>query len=254
MTTSVQIGDKEKRQIKSALVAMPLDSVKASLLAIESDSVNDRNKSGKRFGAMLVTEAAQLVVAVDGGTNAVWRNQFTKANVLPVGGTVKTTTVIGDGRRVHKDVPICAIAVPQVAKANLVKGTHVINDSNRSGKKLGSMVADEAGNLYVALGSNWNSVWFGAVPITPKGAPTSMVGKLGQTGKSVQPVVASVDLPVVLEADLANIGHPINDAEISGKRLGSMVVTKTGEILVATGSAKDSAWTGQFAGADTTPV
>lgn len=255
LATSTLIGDKGKKQVQSSLVAMPLDNVKASTLVIESDPINDRNKSGKKFGGMLVTEAAHLVLATGEQSGSKWMDLYTKGLITPAGSVVTTTQSIGDGKRKQTHVPICALAVPKVNKADLAKGAHPINNSNLSGKKLGSMVADETGAVYVALGSDWNDVWFGVTPITPAGAPTSNVSNItGQKAKSVQSVVASVDIPVVKATDVASATNVINHAAISGKRLGSMVVTEAGEILVAKGDKPTDAWVAQFAKSEVTPV
>lgn len=255
LSTSVQIGDKPKKEINSALAAMPLDRVKASSLAIESNVVNDRNKSGKKAGAMLVTEAAHIVAAIGEGTNSAWYNQTSKAKITPAGGATSTTQSIGDGKRKQQATPICSLSIPVVLKADLAKGSHPLNDSNISGKKLGSTVMDETGLIYISLGSNWNSVWLSPTPITPSGAPSSNVsGVTGQKAKSRNGTVACVDFPVILAASVADKDHPINSTEISGKQFGSVVVTEAGDLLVAKGSAATDPWLAQVAGTEITPA
>ena len=72
-----------------------------------------------------------------------------------------------------------------------------------------------------------------------------ITGDAGNTYVQEQPVVLSKPFPVVLAADLADKTHPVNNAAISGKELGSICYENTAGVLVlaiASGGADVDPW------------
>lgn len=70
---------------------------------------------------------------------------------------------------------------------------------------------------------------------------------IGDTpGVAVQPLVGSLTLSIVAQADVADIDSAVNDALVSGKKLGAtylMALTAGGtDIIVAQGAATNSDW------------
>ena len=75
--------------------------------------------------------------------------------------------------------------------------------------------------------------------------------KLGDVGKSVNVINTALVAPMVLPADLTNTSHMINQAALSGKEAGCMVLEVTTGTLAAPltftlkaalGSAPTAAW------------
>ena len=75
--------------------------------------------------------------------------------------------------------------------------------------------------------------------------PEKITGDAGNTYVQVQPVVLSTPYPIVLAADLADATHPVNDAKVSGKELGSICYENTAGVLrlaIAEGEGATDAW------------
>ncbi|MRI34668.1 hypothetical protein EOPP23_16920 [Endozoicomonas sp. OPT23] len=60
--------------------------------------------------------------------------------------------------------------------------------------------------------------------------------------KAVEAVALAIPFPTVTVANLADVGHPINNPEKSGKKLGACAITETGVLYVSTGALAASPW------------
>lgn len=146
-----------------------------------------------------------------------------------------------------------AIAIFSEAGHKINLDQHV----NSGGKILGRMqVADEGSGVFtaaIATGrapeSDWhvngNAVTPAYTPAYP--APTVGVGTDGKPNlNNGDSDIASNLFPVVLRADLEDIGNPVNYNEYSGKKTGSVVLVDDGGVLryaIAEGGSNNSTWT-----------
>lgn len=67
--------------------------------------------------------------------------------------------VIGDTQSKATRNIATALPFPQVLASEIADQDHQINSTLKSGKKVGSSVIDEAGILYIAVGSEKDSAW-----------------------------------------------------------------------------------------------
>lgn len=71
--------------------------------------------------------------------------------------------------------------------------------------------------------------------------------------KAVKAVATAIPVPVVKASDLTSSSSAINNALLSGKKLGAMVCDETGLLYIATGDAKTAKWK-KLTATDVTPT
>lgn len=144
---------------------------------------------------------------------------------------------------------------PIVTSADLADATSGVNTDLGGGVKArGSMVMAIVGAgryVYAAEGPKPTDAWkrldTGA-DVVPTGTPNAG-GIAGDVKpKYVQPIVGGLEMPIVQEADLIDQSHPVNRADLSGKRITAVVIVERAdgawEWVTALGADDNSEWKG----------
>lgn len=146
-----------------------------------------------------------------------------------------------------------AVLMPIATTAQLGSGNSNVNHTGHTDKTLGSCVLQlesDGHSIVMALGdepvSKWANVTKDAEDITPSDYSLSAGSSFGDAKPKIQePIIGSLDFPVVLKDDLANGNHFINHNDISGKKIGAAVIMKDGEkyaLCIAGGYMPTDKW------------
>lgn len=141
---------------------------------------------------------------------------------------------------------IAAMPLDEGLTTELVKRNADVNDFNLSGKKEGSALVTEAGEIILAQGGAdddpWDNIADSTSDYSPSGNAKTHNGTIGDMRrKATQVAITSLSIPVVDAADLSAANSQLNTAYLSGKRLGA-VVTTDGKIFIAAGDKPTDKW------------